>query len=233
MRRSSSAAPPRDKEQACDREPAPSSPAQRSGASTTQSPTTRSQGWPRVGESCSYGVRSQRWFCRVQFENGDLSTAWRWKADRGQQRLKLPARPTLPDLLLRLPDSNDVEAVLGDRAVVTQLAARNGSAPTHDQRVGSVVGLGQFVHVALEASNQHHSHTQPPIGVQIARSGPPSQARRSRRSAPSSPERRCCVVRSGVACGHDLVSIRQIIAASSSNAAAKRRRLARASTPSS
>ena len=69
------------------------------------------------------------------------------KSDRDQALFELRALPTCPDVFLRLPDTDDVQRVLADRAVMPQFAELLGAAGRHDHRVRAVVGTGQVGYV--------------------------------------------------------------------------------------
>src|SRR5215475_7994275 len=73
-------------------------------------------------------LRLQRWLGCVQLKDGDIGSLWRWEANRGQRVFEFPARPTRADPLLRLPQTDDVQRAVADRAVMAQLPGA-GRAP--------------------------------------------------------------------------------------------------------
>src|SRR6266566_5285354 len=107
-------------------------------------------------------VRSQRRLGCVQLKDGDIGSLWGWEANRGQHVFKVLASPTRAAPLLRLPNPNDVQGSVADRAVMAQLPGASRAPAAHDQRMCAVVGLPQLIYVAVEAGNQHDSHSLPP-----------------------------------------------------------------------
>jgi hypothetical protein len=57
-------------------------------------------------------------------------------------------------MLLGFPQADDVQRICADGAVVSQLPRR--SSRFHDQLMGSVIGVSEFLDVAAEAGDQKH-----------------------------------------------------------------------------
>jgi hypothetical protein len=62
----------------------------------------------------------------------------------------------------QLAHTDDVQGSFTDRAVMAQFPGAGRAPAAHDQRMRPVVGPPQLVHVAVEAGNQHDSHSLPP-----------------------------------------------------------------------
>ncbi len=107
-------------------------------------------------------VRFQRRLRSVQLKDGDFGSLRCWKANRGQHVFELVASPARTDALLRLPHADDVQGAFADRAVVAQFPCARRAPAAHDQRMRPVVRLPQLVHIAVEAGNEHDSHSLPP-----------------------------------------------------------------------
>ena len=98
----------------------------------------------------------------MQLEDRDLGCLWRWEADGGQHRFELRARPTRSEVLLRVPDADEVQRALAGRAVVPQLTEPGRTAPAHDHGVRPVVCLGLGADVAVDTRDEHDRHVAPP-----------------------------------------------------------------------
>ena len=96
----------------------------------------------------------ERWLDGVQAQHRDVGAFHGWKPGRSKRRAELCAGKARAQQLLGLPDTDEVEPVLADRAVVPQLTGR----PTtlHDHLMGTVVRGSQLLHITTEPSNQHN-----------------------------------------------------------------------------
>src|SRR3954453_14999233 len=94
----------------------------------------------------------------VDVKDRHVSPVRRWEPNACERLLEVVAGPPAADVVLRLPNTDDVQGLLADGAVVPQLTAGNSTPPTHDQLVSPVVGGAQFVDVAVEAGDQHRNH---------------------------------------------------------------------------
>ena len=96
----------------------------------------------------------------MESENRDGSRVEGWEARVGKRLLELLAVESPSQVLLGLPDADDVQSPLVKGAMMPELAG--WPAALHDESMRIVVGPLQLLDVAIEACDQHDLHDASP-----------------------------------------------------------------------